>query len=470
MRKLTLQFLIVLAVLCCTHHVIALGPDTRLQEDGVWHEGKFYTYDPAGMVQRHLQQCREDHKRRRKNDAIRKGGVELAAYSGGPADLPELEDPEVTTEEFLASHSECCESCVCSECCPRPRLYARSEYLYGWTKGANLPPLATTSTVGTGQNDAGVLGLASTSILFGDMKSDESGKSAGRFTLGMWLDQEAQDRLEFVYMYMGGEAEEFFRSEADHPILARPFLDVSTFTQDARLIAFGGLVEGSLLIEADNNFQSFEIHQRKRHNDMQWGTIDFLIGYRASRLNDDLTIGETTRSLSGATAGTVFELVDEFDAVSTFHGAQIGLGIQPRRRGRLDCECLLKFALGTTNYNANVQGTTTTREVGGGVTTEDSGLLALGTNSGEFEDNEFSAMSELELTLSWEMRPSLVFSFGYSVIFWSDVMRAGEQVDLGVNPTQIPPDTLMGLARPEFPNNLSSYWIQALRFGVESRF
>ena len=470
MRKLLLQLLIVLAVFSSTQHGFALGPDARLQEDGVWYEGEFYTYDPARMVRKHLHQCREDQKLRRKQTTAKRNGVELATYSKDADQELDLEDPEVTTEEYLASHTEYCESCACSECRPRPRLYARSEYLYGWTKGANLPPLATTSTAGTSQGDAGVLGLPSTSILFGDMRSDESGKSAGRFTLGMWLDQEAHDRIEFTYLYMGGEAEEFFRSEADHPILARPFLDVSTFAQDARLIAFDGLVEGSLLIEVDNNFQSFEIHKRKRHNDLHWGTIDFLIGYRASRLNDDLTIGETTRSLSGVTAGTVFELVDEFDAVSTFHGAQVGLGIQPRRRGRLDCECLLKFALGTTNYNAIVQGTTTTREAGGGVTTVDSGLLALGTNHGEFEDNEFSAMSELELTLSWEVRPSLVFSFGYSVIFWSDVMRAGEQIDLGVNPTQIPPDTLMGLARPEFPNNLSSYWIQALRIGAEARF
>ena len=52
---------------------------------------------------------------------------------------------------------------------PRKKpFYARGEYLLFFTKGAKVPPLATTSRSGTPQEDAGVLGLNTTSILFGD--------------------------------------------------------------------------------------------------------------------------------------------------------------------------------------------------------------------------------------------------------------------------------------------------------------
>ena len=49
-------------------------------------------------------------------------------------------------------------------------------------------------------------------------------------------------------------------------------------------------------------------------------------------------------------------------------------------------------------------------------------------------------------------------------------IHAGEQIDLGINPTQIPPGSLVGEARPIFPFRDSDFWAQGLHFGVEFWF
>ena len=83
-----------------------------------------------------------------------------------------------------------------------------------------------------------------------------------------------------------------------------------------------------------------------------------------------------------------------------------------------------------------------------GVTVTDSGLLVQSTNRGIFERDTFSTLSEAGLALRRQFACGLAARFGYSFIHWSDVLRAGEQIDLMINPTQIPPGTLEGEARP----------------------
>jgi hypothetical protein len=61
---------------------------------------------------------------------------------------------------------------------------------------------------------------------------------------------------------------------------------------------------------------------------------------------------------------------------------------------------------------------------------------------------------------------------GYSFLYWSNVWRAGDQIDRVVDVTQIPnfapPDVQpTGFARPGVPFRTSDFWAQGLNFGVE---
>src|SRR5262245_33785998 len=94
---------------------------------------------------------------------------------------------------------EGCGSVVCgpnaceevdSESTSCSHLYGGVEYLLWWQRGLRLPPLVTTSPVGTPREQAGVLGQPGTRILFGNSREDDNPLSGARFTLGYWLNCE----------------------------------------------------------------------------------------------------------------------------------------------------------------------------------------------------------------------------------------------------------------------------------------
>jgi hypothetical protein len=56
--------------------------------------------------------------------------------------------------------------------------------------------------------------------------------------------------------------------------------------------------------------------------------------------------------------------------------------------------------------------------------------------------------------------------FGYTFLYWSSVVRAGDQIDLTVNPNLLS-DTPGGPARPSFAFHETGIWAQGLSLGVE---
>jgi hypothetical protein len=59
---------------------------------------------------------------------------------------------------------------------------------------------------------------------------------------------------------------------------------------------------------------------------------------------------------------------------------------------------------------------------------------------------------------------------GYTFLCWTDVVRPGNQIDLALNPSQIPTGTLTGPARPTFTRHESDVWVQGVNLGLEFRF
>src|SRR5882724_7686854 len=87
-------------------------------------------------------------------------------------------------------NGESCDVLPCGDavCGPPGRIWVRGEYLLWWTKSSILPPLLTTSPLGTPANEAGVLGLPTTEIVFGGSGESSNPRSGGRITVGGWLD------------------------------------------------------------------------------------------------------------------------------------------------------------------------------------------------------------------------------------------------------------------------------------------
>jgi hypothetical protein len=61
---------------------------------------------------------------------------------------------------------------------------------------------------------------------------------------------------------------------------------------------------------------------------------------------------------------------------------------------------------------------------------------------------------------------------GYTLLYWFDVVRAGDPVDLTVNPNLLPPVTgpAAGPSRPAPRFQTTDLWVQGLSTGLEFRF
>ncbi len=440
------------------------GPRTP----GVQHDGKFIGFVPAHLKGKSVQQrLRVSASATATADGDESSAdVATVAYEervlGEPPLPPGLEGETFeVTEDFKGG-----ELWVADSSC----YWMRAEYLLWWTQGMNTPPLATTSPANTPQTQAGVLGQPGTTILFGNGGLADGSRSGGRFTIGKWLDPGHCSGIEVNYLTLGTKTDSFDTRLNQFNILARPFFDTVGNAQDSRLIAFPALVQGTLNVAASTELQGAEVLYR-HDGCAAWGChIDWLVGYRWAELNDRLRIDESTASVSGPTAGTKFDLFDQFDTRNTFHGAEFGLVGDWQIDNCWSLDTFAKFAIGGTTYRAGIAGQTITTDVAGTSTTAPRGLLAQGTNSGSRQWDDFAAMSEFGITLRRELACGLAATFGYNFLYWSNVARAGEQVDTTINTSQIPLGNLTGARRPSFPRRTDDFWAQGLRFGLECRY
>jgi hypothetical protein len=348
--------------------------------------------------------------------------------------------------------------------------WGRIEYLSWSTERMNVPILATTSTAGTAQDDAGVLGLASTSVLYGDRGLTNSDRSGGRFTLGRWLNDCQTEGWDITYIVLESETDSFSADETTRAILARPFFNTVLDAEDSRLIAFPTFVEGSLQIDSSTEFQTAGVVYRRATMRSDDTDVDISVGYRYARVDDELRFRESTTGLSGPAQGAEIDLTERFRTSNDFNGGQIGIRSVHRPTDLWSLELLSNFGFGSNRSVVDISGTTTTTTDDDVTSTTTGGLYAQGTNIGRTRRNEFSTFSEFDLTLRRRLRSGATLNFGYTFLLWTDIIRAGDQLDRQINTSQIPPGTLNGAARPAVPLKSTDFWAQGLHTGLEFAF
>ena len=362
-----------------------------------------------------------------------------------------------------------CSPCAAAPCCPPTRFYGSGEYLLWWIDGMGTPPLVTTSPSGTVQDEAGVLGQPGTSILFGGSNLEMDGSSGGRFSLGMWLDPCHSRGVEASYFTLGTQTMTYGASGSDYDILARPIYNTVDGAQDARLLVYDSLVTGSVNVTASTKFDGGEILFRQGLQRDCWADIDLLVGYRWMQLDDGLLIDESTQSLAATTAGTSFDLFDRFDTTNTFSGAQVGMCFQGQLTRFWSMELLAKVGIGNLKSGVTIDGETIT-VASTGTTVSEGGLLAQPTNMGYYERDSLSTATEVGLKLKRAFGNGIDFTVGYTFLYLSDVLRAGDQIDTDINVTQLSGGTLEGAAFPEFDFRSTGFWAQGLSIGIEGRY
>jgi len=102
------------------------------------------------------------------------------------------------------------------------------------------------------------------------------------------------------------------------------------------------------------------------------------------------------------------------------------------------------------------------------------GLLALATNSGRSSRNDFAIVPEISANLGLRITERLTLFGGYSFMYWSSVVRPGDQIDRRLNPNLIPTSGTFGgpaiPALPAVPFRTTDYWAQGMMWGLEFRY
>ena len=189
-------------------------------------------------------------------------------------------------------------------------------------------------------------------------------------------------------------------------------------------------------------------------------------------LNDSLGVNEnlTVTSQSGPfVPGTNILVNDSFRTNNNFYGYDIGSTLSCYK-GRWFFDLTGRIAFGVNNRDVNIAGSTTSTVPGAGVTTVAGGLLAQPTNIGSYSDSVFSVIPEAQFNVGYQITRHLRLYTGYTFLYFTNVARAGKQIDPTVNSSQIGGDPLVGPANPAFSFKSTGLWAQGITFGGELRF
>jgi hypothetical protein len=356
-------------------------------------------------------------------------------------------------------------------------FYASGEYLLWWTSRDHAPILATTGNPLEGPV-AARLGQPDTVILNDGTLGNEP-HSGMRFTAGYFVDDCCTKAIEVGGFFLPRESGQFSASSAEFPVLARPFFSLNQGIERVQFVAFPGVASGTLTISSPSELWGVEANAR-----CMWCcgcdySVDLLAGARYLNLREALTITENTQTVPGVMGdpfnGTHFINTDSFATRNQFYGGQIGIEAQ-KEWGRLSIDGVAKLAVGATHQELSIQGAQFFPPGTPNVDPRPGGLFALDSNIGNYSRNRFSVVPEVGVTLGWYVTSNIQLSVGYNFLYWTNVVRPGEQIDRNLDINRIPnfvppprPPDLPGL-HPSVLFKDSDFWAQGLTVGLRFTF
>jgi len=353
-----------------------------------------------------------------------------------------------------------------------PRWWLTGEVLLWWPQGQRVPPLVTTSPVGTSPAAAGVLGTGTTSVLYGGTRIDDEMHVGGRFSAGYWLSDCHDCGIGGSFFFLGEHGEHFHAESNGDLILARPIFDVTIPGQSSEITAAPGVAAGAIDVFSSTQLLGADAFLRKKICCGSCYRLDVIGGYRYLFLHDELEIDETLTSIgTGASVpvDTTFDITDRFATWNHFHGGNLGLLLQ-YRMDQWSVELMGQFAIGATIHEIEIGGVTTVTVPGAAPVTQPGGFLTLSSNSGRFTNSSFSLVPEFRISVGYQLTERLRAFVGYDFLYWTNVVRAGDQVNLNINPNLLPPAIPGGPAEPSLHNHHTDFWAQGINLGLSLNY
>jgi hypothetical protein len=348
-----------------------------------------------------------------------------------------------------------CGSCLsdCCDCCATNS--ARVEYLIWFSRGRNTPPLVSTGPL----NGAGT-------VLFGNDPVGTNLRNGGRVTFShLFADGITSADVRFWGLEDGSQG--FHTNSATTPVFGIPFNQ--TFGGPAGPaflpISGGGATNGFVNVVEKNDIIGADAWGRRNWFSDQYGSLDILGGYQFTRLDDSVQMNSSFVNNAAVAGPTFTRINDWFRTQNEFHGGSIGF-LAKAHRGAFTIETLAKVAGGNMREAVIIQGSTNA----GGLVNQ-GGVFTQSTNIGRVQHNHFAYIPEVNVNLVYNVTPSLRLITGYSFIYWSRVLLAGNQIDPNINTTQFGGVTpIGGPAQPVAPFARTDFWVQGLSLGGEYRW
>ncbi len=351
------------------------------------------------------------------------------------------------------------------------RMQLRIEAATYWPQGQNLPQLVTTRRPANDPATDGLIGQADTTNLFGGSKVLGDSTQGLRGDLGTYFDPSKSHGVLLRFFYVGSNSLSYNSTPTSEPVVMRPFFSTANNAQSTIAINYPNSTSGSLNANISSDVYGGDILFRRLILRDCAGRIEFLAGYQNARLAENLSINSTTTALvnTPAPAGTVSQLSDQFQTINRFNGMALGFnGILRERNWSLSG--LVKLGLGNMERNVTINGSSTITVPGnpGSTSTTANGLLARGTNDGNYIQNTFVVTPETNLTFGYRVTPRLEATVGYSYLCLPKVARVADQLDPNLASNLSNPPT--GASTPSFSLKESNYALHSLDYGLQWRY
>ena len=358
--------------------------------------------------------------------------------------------PAVLSPEEVSSHG-------------LPSSWSRYDLLFWFPKAQPLPPLLTVSPT----NSVPVLGGPQTAILLGTRSIDTPTSAGGRFTWGWSHGCDNEIGWEVTYFFTGTRsAEAAFNGTNRNLFYARPLIDARTGNEFAFPVSSPGL-PGQFRAVSQNRMTGWEVNGVASLVRTENGYLNALAGYRFFLNHEGVRLEQRTTLSPTLSANAA----DQIDGHTRFHGGQIGL------EGAMDWNQFFVGAVGKVAFGRSFEvvkigGQTNFVTAAGGLPVQ-GGVLSFGSNTGRETNSAFAVLPEGQLNVGYRFRDRSKFFIGYNILYLSDAVRPGDQIDRSVSLNSIPflSNGFPGNGtRPELAIKRTDFWVQGITIGLDYKY
>jgi len=313
-------------------------------------------------------------------------------------------------------------------------------------------------------------------VLFGQQNVDFGPMNTLKLTMGLWdSDRICGIEASAFLTEQRAEVNQFFGPIDGRTVLARPVTNVLNGVPESILISsppgFGGSAgtyTASRAGGAELNFlRNWCYYDRIKFNT--------LFGVRWMALNEQLRVDSNSVLTDVDPADPpIRDISDSFTTRNNFYGLNFGFRSE-FRKGRWFTDMTAKVALGFTHEKLNQSGFT--RFVDQGIETViPYGAYVLEPNSGRFSEKDLSALPEFNIKFGYQWSQRISTYIGYDIMYLSNVVRPGDQVNPNINPTLLPisnvynPQFPFGPPEPALLFKTTDFTMQGLTLGLSIRY